>query len=60
MESANILQAVEQYRRELETINTTDSITRVLPTHKSEAVTKMREYHHIGTELWGHRDNGHA
>jgi hypothetical protein len=60
MESANIFQAVEQYRRQLETIHTTNTITRVLPTHNSEAVDKMREYHQVGTELWGHRDNGHA
>jgi hypothetical protein len=53
MESANILQAVEQYRRQLETIHTTNTITRVLPTHKSEAVDKMREYHQVGQQLWG-------
>jgi hypothetical protein len=60
MESANILQAVEQYRRELETVTTTNLATRVLPTHESQAVTKMREFHQVGQELWGHRDNGHA
>jgi len=60
MESANILQAVEQYRRELEAVTTTNLATRVLPTHESAAVTKMREYHQVGTELWGTRTNGHA
>jgi hypothetical protein len=53
MESANILQAVEQYRRQLETIHTTNTITRVLPTHNSPAVDKMREYHQVGQQLWG-------
>jgi hypothetical protein len=52
MESANILQAVEQYRRELETIHTTNLITRVLPTHDSPAVDKMREFYQVGQQLW--------
>ena len=59
MESANILQAVEQYRRELEQVNVNPA-TRFLPTHEDACVSKLREYHQVGTELWGHRNNNQA
>jgi hypothetical protein len=60
MESANILQAIEQYRRELEAVAISNPATRYFPTHSDLAVDKMREFHQVGQELWGSRSNGHA
>lgn len=54
MESANILQAVEQYREQLKTV-TVEPNTRYFPTHDDEAVQRIREYQHLGTQLWATR-----
>jgi len=52
MENANILQAVEQYRKELETVAISNLATRYFPTHNDLAVEKMREFHQVGQQLW--------
>jgi hypothetical protein len=59
MESANILQAVEQYREQLKTI-TVEPSTRYFPTHEDEAVKRIREYQRLGTQLWATRIDGHG
>jgi hypothetical protein len=59
MESANILQAVEQYRQQLKTVEVEPN-TRYFPTHDDEAVQRIREYQQLGTQLWATRINGHA
>jgi len=59
MESANILQAIEEYRQQLETV-TVNPATRFLPTHDDPCVDRMREFHQVGQQLWGSRTNGHA
>jgi hypothetical protein len=53
METANILQAVEQYRKELEAVAITNPATRYFPTHDDAAVQRIREYQAVGTQLWG-------
>jgi hypothetical protein len=52
MENANILQAVEQYRKELEQVAIINPATRFFPTHNDLAVVKMREFHQVGQQLW--------
>jgi hypothetical protein len=59
MESANILQAIEDYRQQLETVTITPN-TRYFPTHTDPVVQTLKEFHQVGQQLWGHRDNGHA
>jgi len=59
MESANILQAIEHYREQLETVTITPN-TRYFPTHTDPIVTTLKEFHQVGAELWGSRSNGHA
>jgi hypothetical protein len=60
METANILQAVEQYRKELEQVAITNPATRYFPTHDDAATQRIREFQQVGTQLWGDRMNGHA
>ena len=55
MESANILQAIEQYRRELEAVAISNPATRYFPTHSDLAVDRMREFHQVGQQLWGNK-----
>lgn len=57
MESANILQAVEQYRKELEQVAITNPATRYFPTHDDAAVQRIREFQQVGVQLWGHNIN---
>ena len=59
MESANILQAVEQYREQLKTVEVEPN-TRYFPTHDDDATKRIREYQQVGEQLWGARLNGHA
>lgn len=55
METANILQAVEQYRKELEAVAISDPATRYFPTHDDAAVQRIREFQAIGAQLWSNR-----
>jgi hypothetical protein len=57
MESANILQAVEQYREQLKTVDVEPN-TRYFPTHEDAAVTTLREYHTTGADWWKARTPG--
>lgn len=57
METANILQAVEQYRKELEAVAITNPATRYFPTHDDAATQRIREFQAIGVQLWGHNIN---
>ena len=57
MESANILQAVEQYREQLKTI-TVDPSTRFFPTHDDDATTRLREFHATAADWWK-QNTGH-
>jgi hypothetical protein len=60
MESAHILQAVEQYRKELAAVAIANPATRYFPTHDDEAVQRIREFQQIGAQLWSTRTDGHA
>jgi hypothetical protein len=59
MESANILQAVEQYREQLKTI-TADPGTRYFPTHDDDTTARLREFHATAAEWWRTRTDGHS
>jgi hypothetical protein len=58
MESAHILQAVEQYRKELAAVAIANPATRYFPTHDDEAVQRIREFQQVGQQLWANKHGG--